>query len=545
MTPIPIQLNVLPTAPTPAPEAITAPKSGPGEFDRHLQQAAPRPAEASGTTGESRQSTTTEHPAQPSTPDSTNTSDAASDETVDQHDQLPTDEESARAEAGDHTAEEPVAEDEQVIDVLDLQTTFDVIQTPVQIAEQLAAVVEHEPIEANDAEAAPKETNTEKHVPVIALPTDDESDPSSTQKEPLIKLFVPDTEEVTKHVIKQDNAATLQVKPQTTTGDAVNAEVVADDEKRRSTQSEIPSDPKTETKSEPIPTIEPHVTRAPRDEVTSTFKPAQQSIEQDAEITTQQAVVAEQSTGHSKGHATTIASSAVAEKLPTGKPTQKPTRPTVDNSVTPPPAPSQGNEAVQQALEATTQSQEIATNTETSEPEILTESSAGRRSGTSPLTSNTSERGRHSTVSTADRVRFVQRVAQAFRDVGPDGGIIKLRLHPAELGSLQIEITMRDGVLSARLETETPAARTVLLDNLPALRDRLAEQDIKVEKFDVNVSDRRADDSQQGTNRNQDNDPNHAETNSSADDGELSQEDDTSPTSADTTGSDGQLNVVI
>ena len=53
----------------------------------------------------------------------------------------------------------------------------------------------------------------------------------------------------------------------------------------------------------------------------------------------------------------------------------------------------------------------------------------------------------------------------------------------------EVEVSVRDGVMSARLEAETASARNVLLDNLPALRERLAEQNIKVERFDVDVRD--------------------------------------------------------
>jgi flagellar hook-length control protein FliK len=62
-----------------------------------------------------------------------------------------------------------------------------------------------------------------------------------------------------------------------------------------------------------------------------------------------------------------------------------------------------------------------------------------------------------------------------------------VRLSPPELGNLRIELAVQNGVLTAKLEAETPAARNALLDNLPALRDRLAQQDIRVEKFDVDV----------------------------------------------------------
>src|SRR5262249_53773708 len=42
-------------------------------------------------------------------------------------------------------------------------------------------------------------------------------------------------------------------------------------------------------------------------------------------------------------------------------------------------------------------------------------------------------------------------------------------------------------VMSASLQTENANARKLLLDHLPALRDRLAEQNIRVDRFDVDV----------------------------------------------------------
>jgi flagellar hook-length control protein FliK len=86
-----------------------------------------------------------------------------------------------------------------------------------------------------------------------------------------------------------------------------------------------------------------------------------------------------------------------------------------------------------------------------------------------------------------DQVRFVQRVARAFRAVDAEGGEIRLRLSPPELGSLKVEVALRNGVLTAKLEAETSSARNLLLNNLPALRERLADQNIKIERFDVDL----------------------------------------------------------
>lgn len=89
----------------------------------------------------------------------------------------------------------------------------------------------------------------------------------------------------------------------------------------------------------------------------------------------------------------------------------------------------------------------------------------------------------------ADRTRFVQRVAKAFEAVGDRNGSVRVRLSPPELGSMRLDITYRNGTVSAHVEAQTTAARDVLLENLPALRDRLSQQDIKIERFDVDLAD--------------------------------------------------------
>jgi flagellar hook-length control protein FliK len=89
-------------------------------------------------------------------------------------------------------------------------------------------------------------------------------------------------------------------------------------------------------------------------------------------------------------------------------------------------------------------------------------------------------------LSEVDRARFVQRVARAFEAAG-EGGQLRLRLSPPELGSLRLDVSVRQGILTAHVEAETPQARLLLLDNLPALRERLLEQNIKIERFAVDL----------------------------------------------------------
>jgi flagellar hook-length control protein FliK len=97
-----------------------------------------------------------------------------------------------------------------------------------------------------------------------------------------------------------------------------------------------------------------------------------------------------------------------------------------------------------------------------------------------------------------DAARFLQRVTKAFESARDRGGEIRLRLSPPELGALRVEVNMSEHGLAARVEVETNDARTVLLENLPALRERLAEQGLRLEKFDVELSQREPD--QQGGN---------------------------------------------
>lgn len=98
-----------------------------------------------------------------------------------------------------------------------------------------------------------------------------------------------------------------------------------------------------------------------------------------------------------------------------------------------------------------------------------------------------------------DPSRLVQRVVRAFQTATTRGEPLRIRLHPPELGALKLEIKVQSGVMSARLETETHAARSILMEHLPTLRDRLAEQGIRVEQFDIDLHERMPGGTQEGT----------------------------------------------
>jgi flagellar hook-length control protein FliK len=89
-----------------------------------------------------------------------------------------------------------------------------------------------------------------------------------------------------------------------------------------------------------------------------------------------------------------------------------------------------------------------------------------------------------------DANRLLSRVARAFAAAQERDGEVQLRLSPPELGSIRLEVRIQDGAMIAHLEAETEAARTAIVENLPALRERLAEQGVRIERFDVDLMQR-------------------------------------------------------
>lgn len=87
---------------------------------------------------------------------------------------------------------------------------------------------------------------------------------------------------------------------------------------------------------------------------------------------------------------------------------------------------------------------------------------------------------------TKQQIRLVNRVARAVEST-PPGQSIKIRLNPSELGQLKVEIKIENGNMTAKIEAENPATRQVLLENLPQLRERLAESNINVQQFEVEL----------------------------------------------------------
>jgi flagellar hook-length control protein FliK len=113
-------------------------------------------------------------------------------------------------------------------------------------------------------------------------------------------------------------------------------------------------------------------------------------------------------------------------------------------------------------------------------------SSPAMTSPTSDVRSNPGASGATGTsLSRYQETKLVQRVLRGMEQLANGGGQVRLRLHPPELGALQMSLRIEGQVMTAEMQVETSGARDALMKNLPVLKERLAEQGILVEHFDV------------------------------------------------------------
>jgi flagellar hook-length control protein FliK len=102
----------------------------------------------------------------------------------------------------------------------------------------------------------------------------------------------------------------------------------------------------------------------------------------------------------------------------------------------------------------------------------------GRPSSSAPASSG-------SRLSQHQETKLVQRVLRGMEQLADGGGQVRLRLHPPELGSLQMSLRIEGNTIFAEMQVETTTARDALMKNLPALKERLSEQGMQIEQFDV------------------------------------------------------------
>ncbi len=140
---------------------------------------------------------------------------------------------------------------------------------------------------------------------------------------------------------------------------------------------------------------------------------------------------------------------------------------------------------------AATSSQTIGNNSEgvqrTASPTSIGSIVPGgpRSTGTpaTPSDSSAVDSNRQSEI--ADRARLVHRISKAFQRIGLDGGQVRLRMHPEELGGIQLEMRINGRVVQATVTADTEQASAILREHLPELRQRLESQGLTIERLDV------------------------------------------------------------
>jgi len=78
---------------------------------------------------------------------------------------------------------------------------------------------------------------------------------------------------------------------------------------------------------------------------------------------------------------------------------------------------------------------------------------------------------------------------QISRSLMRGDGIVQLRLKPAELGSVRIEMQMADNQMNISVAAENGTVKELLLSNVQELKEMLQGQGIRLDKLDVHVGD--------------------------------------------------------
>ena len=85
----------------------------------------------------------------------------------------------------------------------------------------------------------------------------------------------------------------------------------------------------------------------------------------------------------------------------------------------------------------------------------------------------------------------------------PENTVLDMHLHPESLGTLHIQISAREGIMTAHFTASSEAVKTVLENQMAVLKENFMQQDIKVEAIEVTVQSHQFEDNlEQGRQRN-------------------------------------------
>ena len=116
-------------------------------------------------------------------------------------------------------------------------------------------------------------------------------------------------------------------------------------------------------------------------------------------------------------------------------------------------------------------------------------SSIDNSGGPAPERSGASAGSERSNGSTLSRIKLIQRVSRAFDHLRRDGGEVRMRLAPEQLGSVRVDMRVRSGTVRASVVAENENVATAIREHLPELRQRLESFGLEVERLEVRVGD--------------------------------------------------------
>jgi len=151
-----------------------------------------------------------------------------------------------------------------------------------------------------------------------------------------------------------------------------------------------------------------------------------------------------------------------------------------------------GGQAGQQQTGAQAQAQQAAAQARAAVAGVADKAETGARTTENALAGAASTAGKSSAVQIGDATSkalpayVVRQVAQQMASmVRANQTQLTLNLKPEHLGALEMEISVKDGAVTATLTAETPAAKLALESGLGELREQLSQQGIRVDKIEV------------------------------------------------------------
>lgn len=89
----------------------------------------------------------------------------------------------------------------------------------------------------------------------------------------------------------------------------------------------------------------------------------------------------------------------------------------------------------------------------------------------------------------ADAGQIMKQITDFMRShLIAQGSSVELQLHPASLGTLNIAVTAKNGIVTAQFTAQDEAVKAILESQVAELRNRLDEQGVKVEAIEVTVA---------------------------------------------------------